>query len=101
MRQWRGNDTWQLFLASVDGEPAGAGILDVRGELGLLTSGSTRPPARGRGVQQALIDARVIAAAEAGCRWAISGSSFGNSSMRNLQRAGFSTVFVRGIWLRY
>jgi GNAT superfamily N-acetyltransferase len=100
MRRWRDNDTWQLHLASVDGEPAGTGILDVRGEIGLLASGSTRPAARGRGVQQALIDARVAAAVDAGCRYATAGSYFGNSSMRNLQRAGFATVFVRGIWVR-
>ena len=101
MRCWRDNDTWQLYLARIDGEPAGTAVLDVRGDRALLAAGSTRAAARGRGVQAALIDARLAAAAARGCTIACAGSYFGNSSMRNLQRAGFSTVFVRGIWARF
>lgn len=100
MRQWRHNETWQFFLATIEGKPAGTGILDLRGALGLLAAGSTLKKSRGRGVQRALIDARVVAAAKAGCNTATAGSYFGNASMRNLQRSGFSTVFVRGIWIR-
>lgn len=101
MRSWRDNDTWRLLLAAVDGEPAGAAILDIRGDLALLSSGSTRPAMRGRGVQAALIEARLAEAARRGCTTACAGSYFGNASMRNLQRAGFVTAFVRGIWARY
>ena len=104
LRTWKRNETWQMFLASIDGEPVGAGVLDIRsdgaGEIALLAAGSTLPSARGRGVQAALIEARLAAALEAGCTRAIAGSYFGNSSMGNLGRAGFSMAFVRAIWVR-
>ena len=48
----------QCFVASVDGRPAGAGVLVVDDGVGYVANASTTPAARGRGVQTALIGAR-------------------------------------------
>lgn len=91
-------DPWRFYLARVEGEPAAAAVLDVRGRAALDASASTRPAFRGRRAQSALIRARVRDAARLGCDLLVGGAYFGTSSMRNHQRQGFSTAFTRGIW---
>ncbi len=45
---------WHLFLARVDGEPAGAAVLSVHDDIGYLAAGSVLPAFRARGVHAAL-----------------------------------------------
>ena len=100
MRGWTKNPSWTLYLARLEGEPAGAGVLDLRGDTAMLGSASTRPSCRGRRVQQALIDRRRADAAGAGATLVVSGAYFGTTSMRNQLRSGFSMAFTRGIWVK-
>lgn len=98
LQTWRDNPTWRFYVARVDGEPAGAAVLDVRGPTAMNASASTRPAFRGRRAQSALIRARIRDAARLGCDLLVGGAYFGITSMRNHQREGFGTAFTRGIW---
>lgn len=97
-RGWAGNETWRFYLARVDGDPAGAAVLDVRGATALLGSASTRPSCRGHRVQGALIAKRMFDAGQAGCDLIVGGAYPGTTSARNQQRAGMQVMFTRGIW---
>jgi hypothetical protein len=87
-------------LARVDGAPAGAG--SAAADLGAagLFGASTLPPFRGRGVQQALIAARLQAVRDRGAAVACIESAPGIATGRNAARMGFSLagtkVVLRG-----
>jgi GNAT superfamily N-acetyltransferase len=84
----------QLFLAWLDGEPAGAGALEVHeGVAGLMAAG-TLPAFQNRGVHTALLHARLAAAAEAGCDLAVVHTRPGAASQRNVLRAGFPLMYT-------
>ena len=83
------------FLARIDGEPAGGGLVGVDGAWAGLGSASTIPGFRGRGVQAALIAARLAFAREAGCTHAVVTAVPGTGSHRNLLRAGFAPLYAR------
>lgn len=77
---------------------AKAGI-QVIGEYALLTGAWTDAPFRNRGAQSTLIDGRLRFAQKRGCRWAVSETlSILKSSLGNLQRFGFETLFIKPIY---
>lgn len=87
----------RAYLAWIDGEPAGGGgmyyNLEQRGvELG---GASTRPAFRRRGVQRALIEARLADARALGCDVALVLTEPGSDSQRNLARAGFRLAYTK------
>lgn len=83
------------FLARVDGVPAGAGFVAIRDGWAALASGSTLPDHRGRGIQSALVDARLTLARAAGCHTAVVSVTPGTGSHRNMLRAGFAPAYTR------
>ncbi|MFO0747824.1 MAG: GNAT family N-acetyltransferase [Myxococcota bacterium] len=83
------------FQADLGGVPAGGGALRVADGVGWLFAGSTRPDQRGRGVQSALIAARVAHARAAGCDIVAVATRAGSASQRNLERAGFRVAYTR------
>jgi GNAT superfamily N-acetyltransferase len=83
-----------FFLARLDGQPVGAATLTVQGTTAILGAMSTVPAARRRGVQRAMIRARLMAAAAAGCDLAVSVTAAGGASERNLIRQGFSVAYT-------
>ncbi len=83
------------FIGYLNEEPAGAGLMRVSDGVAFLAADATRPAHRRRGVQQALLAARVSAAREAGCDLAVIEAAPGGVSMRNQQRAGFMTMYTR------
>jgi GNAT superfamily N-acetyltransferase len=83
------------FIAWVDGEPAGSAALCMRDGVATLFSTSTHPSFRRRGVQTALIRARLAHASAAGCDIAIVTTSPGSDSQRNVQRYGFDVSYTR------
>lgn len=83
--------TTQL-LAVLDGRPVGCGSLTLVGRTGWLGAAATVPAARRRGVQTALLHARLRLSREAGCDLVGVTASVGSQSARNLQRLGFGLV---------
>ena len=97
------NDT-ALFVARVDGRVAGSAGLSVAetplGRVGELYIASTLPEHRGRGVQWALLRARLVAAKAAGCALAVVMARPANTSARNTERAGFRLAFTKATFAR-
>jgi ribosomal protein S18 acetylase RimI-like enzyme len=98
VRRWTEIDGWHLYLARVDGEPAGAALLVLEEGLAYLANASTLPEFRRRGVQTALIAARIADARAGGCEEVCSGTTFGSASQRNLERAGLAVAYTKAVW---
>jgi GNAT superfamily N-acetyltransferase len=95
---WCDVPDWHLFLARIDGAPAGAAVLSIHDRIGYLAAASTLPEYRGRGVQSALIAARLERAHARRCTVVSVGADWGSQSQRNLQRAGLAIAHVKSIW---
>lgn len=97
-------DDTALFVALVDGQVAGSAGLSVAetplGRIGELYIASTLPEFRGRGVQAALLRARLAAARAAGCALAVVMARPANTSARNTERAGFRLAFTKATFAR-
>jgi ribosomal protein S18 acetylase RimI-like enzyme len=97
-------DDTALFVARVDGRVAGSAGLAVmatpRGRIGELYIASTLPGFRGRGVQTALLHARLAAARDAACALVFVGARPANTSARNTERAGFGLAFTKATFAR-
>jgi GNAT superfamily N-acetyltransferase len=87
------------FLALVDDEPAGGGAVALHEGVATLFAAGTLPEFRRRGVQGALMQARLASAAEAGCELATTGTVPGGGSQRNAERQGFRVAYVRALLL--
>jgi GNAT superfamily N-acetyltransferase len=85
----------ELYLAYVDGRVAGGGTLALRQGVAGLFGASTLSPFRRRGVQSALLRARLAQAAAAGCDLAVSLTQPGSISQRNIMRQGFEVLYTR------
>lgn len=96
--RWAEIDGWRLYLARVDGTAAGAALLALDDDLGYLANASTLPEFRRRGVQSALIAARIADAVAAGCDAVSSQAEFGSASQRNLERAGLRVAYTKAVW---
>ena len=93
-----------LFVARIDAEVAGSAGLSIAetalGPIAELYIASTLPAFRGRGVQTALLRARLAAARAAGCVLAVVMARPANTSARNTERAGFSLAFTKATFAR-
>ncbi|MBZ5529000.1 MAG: GNAT family N-acetyltransferase [Acidobacteriia bacterium] len=83
------------FFARLEGEIAGGGCLSLRGGVAGLFGASTLPAFRKRGVQTALLQARLARGASAGCSLAVSLAQPASISEHNILRQGFATLYTR------
>jgi len=94
----------QLFVARLDGAVAGSAgmsVLDTQaGPIAHLYIASTLPVARGRGVQSALLRARLARARRLGCVLAQVTVRTANVSARNTERAGFALAYTKATLAR-
>jgi GNAT superfamily N-acetyltransferase len=86
------------FLAEIAGTPCAAGALIVHEGVALFGGAATVPEARRRGLQAALLDARMRYAAEHGCDLAMMVAEAGSNSQRNAERKGFRVAYTRLKW---
>jgi GNAT superfamily N-acetyltransferase len=93
-----------LYLATVDGKivgSAGLALIETsKGKVAHLYIDSTLPEYRGRGIQAALIRARVSDAWKAGFDLASAGTRPANVSSRNVERAGFSLAYTKTTFVK-
>jgi hypothetical protein len=82
------------FLARRNGEVAGGGVLHINGDTAHLRTTSCRFVHRRNGVQTALLSARLLLAANAGCRFAFSSTAGIGASARNLERFGLQPLSI-------
>jgi GNAT superfamily N-acetyltransferase len=85
------------YLALVDGVPAGSGGLRITDGIAYLAGAATAVRYRRRGVQTALIAARLADAIAAGCDIATVTTSPGTKSQQNVQRRGFDLLYTRAL----
>src|SRR5271166_3754504 len=103
VREIVGLPGWRCFLSELDGSPVGGGALFVRGDFAWLGIGATKPEARKRGSQSALIARRISAARRDGARWIVTETGVPQpgqpaQSYKNILAAGFKVAYVRPNW---
>jgi len=86
------------FLAEADGEPGAAGVLCMHEGVALFGGSSTVPELRRRGMQSALLEARMRYAFDHGCDLAMMAAMPGSNSQRNVERKGFHIAYTRTKW---
>jgi GNAT superfamily N-acetyltransferase len=86
------------FFAERGGRPIATAALFMHENTALLAGASTVPAGRRQGAQQALLDARLQAAAGAGCDIAMMVAAPGSASQRNAERQGFRIAYTRTKW---
>lgn len=83
------------FLVSVDGEPAGGGLLGMVDGVALLSGDAVLPRFRGRGLQKVLVRARLRRALEEGCDLACAGTAPLTASQRTYEACGFRVAYPK------
>ena len=89
------------YVALADGVVAGAASVRFADGIAQLTGAATAPVHRRRGVQTALLAARLADAAAAGCDIAVVTTAPGSKSQENVQRRGFDLLYTRAILVKY
>jgi GNAT superfamily N-acetyltransferase len=80
---------------------AGGATMRIYEGVAQLTGAATAPAHRRRGVQTALLAARLAAAAAAGCDVAVVVTQPGSKSQQNAQRQGFDLLYTRAVLVRH
>lgn len=88
------------YIALCDGVVAGGGSVRMTGGIAQLTGAATAPAYRRRGVQSALLQARLADAAAAGCDIAVVTTAPGSQSQQNVQRHGFQLLYTRAVLMK-
>jgi ribosomal protein S18 acetylase RimI-like enzyme len=90
----------QRYLATLDGLPAGGGSMRITDGIAQLTGAATAPAFRRRGIQSALLTARLADATAAGCDVAVITVQPGSKSQQNAQRRGFDLLYTRAVLVK-
>jgi ribosomal protein S18 acetylase RimI-like enzyme len=85
------------FVATIDGKrvACGTGLVIREHKVFALCGAGTLTEYRGRGLQTALLRARMAAAAMAGCEYAVVVTQGGTTSQRNAERLGFRVAYSK------
>lgn len=89
-----------FFMAELDDVPAGGGMMSIHQGVASLGGTGTLPEFRNRGVQRALLLARLAVAVENGCELAMVATQPGSGSQRNVERQGLRVVYTRTKFLK-
>src|SRR5512132_603916 len=88
------------YVALRDGVIAGGASFRMAEGVAQLTGAATAPAHRRRGVQSALLSARLTDAAAAGCDIAVVTTQPASNSQRNVQRRGFDLLYTRAVLVK-
>lgn len=85
------------FVATIDGRPVacGTGLVIPEHRVFALCGAGTLADSRGRGLQTALLRARMAAAVKSGCEYAVVVTQGGTTSQRNAERLGFRVAYSK------
>lgn len=85
------------FVATMEGKPVacGTGLVIAEHRVFALCGAGTLADYRGRGLQTALLRARLAAAVHAGCEYAVVVTQGGTTSQRNVERLGFHVAYSK------
>jgi hypothetical protein len=93
-------DGFRGYVARVGGAIAGGGALRLDGEIAQFSGAGTLPRFRRRGVQTALLRARLADAATAGCTIGVVLTQPGSKSQQNAGREGFALLYARHLLVK-
>jgi GNAT superfamily N-acetyltransferase len=85
------------YLALHEGVIVGGASFRMEQGVAQLTGAATAPAHRRRGIQTAMLSARLADAANAGCDVAVVTTQPGSKSQQNVQRRGFDLLYTRAI----
>jgi GNAT superfamily N-acetyltransferase len=88
------------YLALRDAVPAGGASLRIADNVAQLAGSATAPAHRRRGIQSALLAARLMDAVAAGCDIAVVTTQPGSKSQQNVQRRGFHLLYTRAVLVK-
>jgi ribosomal protein S18 acetylase RimI-like enzyme len=88
------------YAALRDGVIVGGASVRMAGGIAQLTGAATAPAHRRRGVQTALLSARLADAAAGGCDVAAVTTQPGSRSQQNAQRLGFDLLYTRAVLVK-
>ncbi|MFG2003685.1 GNAT family N-acetyltransferase [Spirillospora sp. NPDC048911] len=88
------------YIALRAGEAAGGASIRMADGIAQLTGAATAPAHRRRGVQTALLSARLADASAAGCDVAVVTTQPASKSQQNAQRQGFDLLYTRAILIK-
>ena len=88
------------YAALRDGIIVGGASFRLAEGIAQFTGAATSPAHRRRGVQTALLSARLADAAAAGCDIAVVTTQPGSKSQQNVQRRGFDLLYTRAVLVR-
>jgi GNAT superfamily N-acetyltransferase len=88
------------YIALRDGIVAGGAGLRIADGVAQMTGAATAPAHRLRGIQTALLAARLADAASAGCDIAVVTTQPGSKSQHNVQRRGFDPLYTRAVLVK-
>lgn len=91
---------FRRYAAWWDGQLAGGGTLRMENGIAQLCGAATLPAYRRRGIQTALLNARLADAASAGCDLATVTTAPGSKSQQNAQRRGFALLYARALLVK-
>ena len=80
---------------------AGGATMRVADGVAQFTGAATAPAYRRRGLQTALLSARLAHAAAAGCEVAVIVTQPGSKSQQNAQRQGFDLLYTRAVLVKH
>jgi GNAT superfamily N-acetyltransferase len=88
------------LAAFEDGRVVAVAVVSARDGVAALSCAGVLPAWRGRGIQLALVRARLAWAAGHGCHVAAATTAPGSTSQRTLERAGFRVVYPKAVMVR-
>ncbi len=88
------------YVAVRDGAFAGGAGLRLADGIAQFAGAATAPAHRRRGIQSALLSARLADASAAGCTIAVITTQPGSASQQNAQRRGFDLLYTRAILVK-
>lgn len=88
------------YIGRMDGEPAATGLICFAAGAGGLYSDSTIPAFRGRGIQKAMIAARIERGLRRGTSLFTARTEGPNTSARNYEQTGFAPLYRATFWRR-
>ncbi|MFD9902802.1 GNAT family N-acetyltransferase [Streptomyces sp. NPDC059063] len=88
------------YLALADGQVAGGASMRIADGVAQLTGAATLPAYRRRGVQTALLAARLAEATAQGCDLAVVVTQPASKSQQNAERRGFTLLYTRAVLVK-
>ncbi|MCA8971184.1 MAG: GNAT family N-acetyltransferase [Planctomycetes bacterium] len=88
------------WIVRFEGQTCGVTAMECAGDVACLFATTVTPEFRGRGIQRALMEARLRHGLDAGCRYVCIHSAAGIATERNARRLGMELCYVKAILTR-